>query len=253
MDAMDYAHFEYDGFAIVVSTAARRNLIRIYSLYDDAHGGHVGFSEETPVSMLKLAIQDKEGIPQGEQRLIWRGVELQDDQTLGGCGILSDNNSELTLRLLSPEDGGSIEPANWYTMPTAKCPADGELDQVQEPLATTLRQELGEKPEEWWLRVHKHNPYKLIVDITPAGIYRSTTLELMIHLPTDFPVSRPGLQFLGDVPFHTAVSPEGYLDAITLHLSQWTWDSRPEHERKLAQRTQDESSSLDMLLFWVSP
>ena len=48
---------------------------------------------------LKARIQDKEGIPPDQQRLMIHGVQMEDDWTLEECGIGPDDNIHLVLRL----------------------------------------------------------------------------------------------------------------------------------------------------------
>lgn len=44
------------------------------------------------VGNLKDAIQVKEGIPSDQQRLIYAGTQLGDDQILEACGVRSPND-----------------------------------------------------------------------------------------------------------------------------------------------------------------
>jgi len=56
------------------------------------------FSSDT-VYDVKSKVQDCEGIPENQQRLIFEGMQLEDEQTLLSCGISSESIVHLVLRL----------------------------------------------------------------------------------------------------------------------------------------------------------
>jgi len=187
----------------------------------------------TTVSELKCIVQDMEGIPPEQQRLLFKGLQLEDDRTMSDHNIVAKSVLHLVLRLR----GGMYHPSSgrnhnfnlYVNEPQIKSPA--LTFPVTLPDGTTVQFKAGynenveslEKQIEQYLEGNvEKSGFSLLSKVEIAERLQIIGCEMCAEVFMKAGVDGSSLPFIDEAYLKTAGIPSFRIPKVLNMIQQWT-------------------------------
>ncbi|KAM3146784.1 hypothetical protein pb186bvf_001314 [Paramecium bursaria] len=145
------------------------------------------FNPQDTVSKLKAKIQDKEGFHQDDQRLVFRGLQLENERTLSDYNIYPDSIIHLVLRLKAGDQIIFVKTSEGKTLQFDFVPQD-----TVENFKLKIQEKVGCLPEDQKL-IFAGRALENGKTLHDYNIQNESTINLVVNEPKQVQVEDEGV------------------------------------------------------------